>query len=170
MKLEATECKNPLLKKAFLFSCRTGIAFTDTKNLEWQDFKIDHEGKYYIAFHRQKTKGLQYLPITNETLEMLGTAGKPDEKIFGKLKQGSWTNIILREWIFKAGIQKNITFHNARHTNATLLIHKGAKIETVNKLLGHKDLKTTMGYVKVMDKDLRKSAELINFSKNQTND
>ncbi|SMC68118.1 tyrosine-type recombinase/integrase [Moheibacter sediminis] len=169
LKLENAHCKNLLLKKTFLFSCRTGMSFTDVKNLEWQHFKKDHDGNYFIAFHRKKTKGLQYHPITKEAKDLLGESGKPDEKIFKDLRYNSWMNIILKEWMFQADIKKPITFHCARHSYATLLLHKGADITEVKELLGHEDLKTTMRYAHVMDSDLRKAAELIKFNSNQTN-
>jgi len=70
---------------------------------------------------------------------------------------------MLREWVYKAGIKKTITFHCARHSYATMLLHKGAKITTVGKLLGHKNIKTTMIYAKVMDSDMRDAAELMDF-------
>ena len=166
--LEKNECQNKLLKTAFLFACRTGMSFADIKNLEWQHFKTDNENKYYIAFHRKKTKELQYLPITDEARNLLGEIGKPNEKIFQKLIYTDWMNTLLREWVYTAGIKKKITFHCARHTYATLLLHKGADITAVSKLLGHRDLKTTMIYAKVMDEDLRNAAELIKFNSDET--
>jgi integrase len=163
--LENTECANKELKKAFLFACRTGMSFADINKFKWEDLKTNHRNEYYIDFHRKKTKGLQHHPITEEAVEMLGDKGKKDELVFKNLNYNSWMNTRLREWIFKAGIKKSITFHCARHTYATMLLHKGADITVVSKLLGHRDLKTTMIYAKVMDEDMRSAAELMNFDK-----
>ncbi|WP_046745340.1 site-specific integrase [Kordia zhangzhouensis] len=165
LKLERTECKNAMLKKAFLFSCRTGISKADIQKLQWKDIKKDHENNYFIPFNRQKTKGLQYHPINKEAIEILGKQSEPNELIFKDLKFHSWQNAILCDWVYKAGIQKKITFHCARHTYATILLHKGADITQVNKLLGHADLKTTQIYAKVMPEDLRIAAELMSFNK-----
>lgn len=155
LKLENTECKNPLLKKAFLFSCNTGMAYADIKNLKWKDIQKDLDGNYTIAFHRKKTKELQYLPIINEAVEILGVKGKPDEIIFNNLTYNSWMNTVLKEWVCIARIEKYITFHTGRHSFATLMLHKGVDIVHLSKLLNHKDLKTTMHYAKVMNEDLR---------------
>ena len=66
-----------------------------------------------------------------------------------------------KEWIMKAGISKTITFHCARHTYATLQLTLGADIFTVSKMLGHKDLKTTQIYAKIVDDTKRKAADKI---------
>lgn len=162
--LENTECANKELKKAFLFACRTGMSFADIKKFKWEDLKTNHKGDYIIEFYRKKTKELQYHPVSIEAVKILGEKGKKDELVFKNLNYNSWMNIRLREWVLRAGIKKTITFHCARHTYATMLLHKKADITVVSKLLGHKDLKTTMIYAKVMDEDMRNAAELMNFS------
>lgn len=161
IRLEDTECKNPLLKKAFLFSCKTGMAYADIKNLKWKDIKKDLDNKYTIAFHRQKTSGDQHLPIVETAVNILGKKGNPDEEIFKNLNYNSWMNTILKEWVFMADIKKNITFHNARHSFATIMLHKGVSIVHLSKLLNHKDLKTTMHYAKIMNEDLRSAVDLL---------
>jgi site-specific recombinase XerD len=67
----------------------------------------------------------------------------------------------LHRWAKAAGIKKNVTFHVARHTYATLLLYYGADLYTVSKLLGHKNVKTTQIYAKVMDGTKRKAVNLI---------
>ncbi|MDO5655446.1 MAG: site-specific integrase [Flavobacteriaceae bacterium] len=160
-KLENTECKNPLLKKAFLFSCKTGMAYADVKNLKWKNIKKDLEGNYTIPFHRQKTDELQYLPIVKDAIKFLRETENPDEEIFKDLNYNSWMNTILREWVFMADIKKAITFHCARHSFATIMLHKGVSIVHLSKLLNHKDIKTTMIYAKVINIDLRNAVNLL---------
>ena len=63
----------------------------------------------------------------------------------------AWSNLKLQQWMLNAGITKNITFHCARHTYATLQLTLGTDIYTVSKLLGHKELRTTQIYAKVID-------------------
>lgn len=162
IRLENTECKNPLLKKAFLFSCKTGMAYADIKNLKWKNIEKDINNKYYIAFHRKKTNELQYLPIIDEAVDILGEFGNPDDYIFDKLNYNSWMLTILNKWVIKAKIDKDITFHNGRHTFATMMIHRGVSIVHLSKLLNHKDIKTTMIYVKVLNIDLRNAVEMMN--------
>ena len=67
----------------------------------------------------------------------------------------------LHDWAKKAGITKNVTFHVARHTYATLLLYYGADLYTVSKLLGHTNVRTTQIYAKVMDESKRKAVSLI---------
>ncbi len=70
-------------------------------------------------------------------------------------------NINLLKWCMKAGITKHITFHSARHTNAVLLLENGADIYTVSKRLGHKEIRTTEIYAKIIDKKMKEAAYLI---------
>ncbi|WP_368156397.1 tyrosine-type recombinase/integrase, partial [Bacteroides finegoldii] len=87
---------------------------------------------------------------------------KNDLNSFFKLKDNSNLNKELNVLAKLAGISKHISFHTARHTNATLLIYNGANITTVQKLLGHKSVKTTQVYANIMDitivRDLEKAA------------
>lgn len=70
-------------------------------------------------------------------------------------------NTILREWVFMADIKKSITFDNARHSFATIMIHKGVSIYHLSKLLNHKDLKTIQIYANAMNVDLRNAVNLL---------
>jgi len=73
------------------------------------------------------------------------------------LSGNGYTNQALASWVLSAGINKRVTFHVSRHTNATLLLSLGVPIETVSKLLGHTDIKTTQIYAKVIDKNKREA-------------
>ena len=73
------------------------------------------------------------------------------DKVFQGTKS-SWTNLIIANWVLKAGIKKHVTLHVARHTYATLLLTYNVDIFTVSKLLGHTDVKTTQVYAKLIDK------------------
>ena len=64
----------------------------------------------------------------------------------------AWQNLKLREWVMNAGIQKKITFHCARHSFATIQLEMGTDMMTISKMLGHKELRTTQIYAKVVDK------------------
>jgi site-specific recombinase XerD len=124
--------------------------------LQWSEVKKNDTG-YKIVFHQQKTKGLQYLDISEQAREYLGEAGKPDEIIFTGLRYTSYHNFELQRWILKAGITKQITFHCARHTHAVMLLTLGTDIYTVSKLLGHSELKTTQIYAKIVDEKKREA-------------
>lgn len=70
-------------------------------------------------------------------------------------------NLQLLRWCMSAGITKHITFHSARHTNAVLLLENGADIYTVSKRLGHKEIRTTEIYAKIIDKKMKEAANLV---------
>lgn len=93
---------------------------------------------------------LETLPINEIALKYLGEEQDDvNEKIFKGLKYSAWTNLKLSQWIMKAGIVgKHITFHSARHTYATYLATKHVSMGVLMKMLGHKNLKTTMIYAK----------------------
>lgn len=151
--LAKTECSYPLLKNAFLFSCLSGLRWSDVNKLTWGEVAYSEiEGTWKIHFRQKKTKGLQYNPISEEAYHLLGVRKASDERVFKGLKYSAWNNHLLQEWIWKdANINKKITFHCARHTYATLLLTSGADIYTVSKLLGHQDLKTTEIYGKIIN-------------------
>ena len=88
---------------------------------------------------------------------MLGDRDDKDERVLKGLKYSAWHNLKLQQWMLRAGISKTITFHCARHTYATLQLTLGTDIYTVSKLLGHKELKTTQVYAKIID-DKKKEA------------
>jgi integrase len=112
---------------------------------------------YYIRFRQKKTKGVETLPISEQAYSLLGEQGENPNKIFEGLNYSTWSNLKLQQWVMKAGISKTITFHCARHTYATLQLTMGTDIYTVSKLLGHKELRTTQIYAKVID-DKKKDA------------
>lgn len=136
--LAKTECENPILKQAFLFSALTGLRFTDIENLNWSDLQGNEESGYFIRFRQKKTKAEETLPIPISAIDLLEERGTPDSPIFKGLKYSAWQNVKLREWVMRAGINKKITFHCARHSFATLQLTMGTDIYTVSKLLGHR--------------------------------
>lgn len=151
-KLAATECEYPQIKAAFLFSCLTGLRRSDVLRLTWGD--IHKQGDFTrIIFRQKKTSGQEYLDISPQAAELMGERGLPDEHVFTDIHSPSCTNNTLKLWVARAGINKTITFHCARHTFATLMLDIGTDIYTVSKLLGHRDLSTTQIYAKVMDKN-----------------
>lgn len=158
-RLAETECENKILKRAFIFSALTGLRFTDIQHLAWRDLQGDSDHGFFIRFRQKKTKAYETLPIPLPARELLGEVKGLDATIFKGLKYSAWNNVKLREWVMRAGIHKKITFHCARHSFATIQLDLGTDIYTVSKLLGHKELKTTQVYAKIMD---RKKTEAMN--------
>lgn len=159
--LVKTPCQNELMKTAALFSALTGLRFSDIQKLVWGEIEHINGQGYFINFDQQKTKGVEVLPISEQAFTLLGERGKPDEKVLEGLKYSAYNNKHVTQWIGAAGITKNITFHNFRHTYATLQLANGTDIYTVSKLLGHRELKTTQIYAKVVDEAKRKAANKI---------
>lgn len=159
--LVKTECNNPLLKSAALFSALTGLRFSDIKNLVWSEIHHSLDNGYSIQFTQQKTKGVEVLPISEQAYSLMGERKEPTDKVFEGLTYSAYENKHLYQWIGAAGIMKDITFHCFRHTFATLQLSKGTDIYTVSKMLGHRELKTTQIYAKIIDQAKREAADKI---------
>lgn len=165
-KLVKTPCNNPLMKRAALFSALTGLRFSDIQKMVWRELEyLEGEG-YFLKFSQKKTKGVEDLPISEQAYSFTQGAENPkdmpqDKKVFEGLKYSAYHNKHLFQWIGAAGITKDITFHCFRHTFATLQLFNGTDIYTVSKMLGHKDLKTTQVYAKIVDEAKRKAANKI---------
>ncbi len=159
--LVKTECNNPLLKCAALFSALTGLRFSDIQKLVWGEIYHSVENGYSIQFTQQKTKGVEVLPISKQAYSLLGEPKEPTRKVFEGLTYSAYENKHLYQWIGAAGITKDITFHCFRHTFATLQLSKGTDIYTVSKMLGQRELKTTQIYAKIIDQTKREAADKI---------
>jgi len=158
--LEKVECRYEVLKRAFLFSCLTGLRWSDIHKLKWKEVHFTNKiGR--VHYYQQKTKNLEYLDISEEALSYLGEKSNDKNKPFEGLKYSSYFNVALTQWMLKAGITKHITFHCARHTHATLLLTNGVDIYTVSKLLGHKEIKTTQIYARIIDEKKKEAVNKI---------
>ena len=155
------ECDNPTLKRAALFSALTGMRFGDIQKLTWKEVRHSEASGHYLQFHQQKTGGAETHFISEQAFGLLGERGEPSETVFHALHYSAWENVKLKRWLLAAGITKDITFHSFRHTYATLQLSQGTDIFTVSKMLGHKDLKTTQIYAKVVDEKKRAAADKI---------
>ena len=164
-KLINTECRSPILKQAALFSALTGLRFSDIEKLKWSEVRKSNDANeqaiYTLHFTQKKTKGVEVLPISQQAFNLLGRGGNDDEKVLEGLHYSGRENYYLKEWILNAGIVKKITFHCFRHTYATLQLSLGTDLYTVSKMLGHRDIKTTQIYAKVMDKAKREATDKI---------
>lgn len=158
--LSNAQCKYKVLKNAFIFSCLTGLRWSDINKLTWSEVR-DEDDESRIIFRQQKTDGLEYLYISNQARSLLGERHAESARVFLGLKYGAHFNAEILRWCMRAGITKHITFHSARHTNAVLLLENGADIYTVSKRLGHKELRTTEIYAKIIDSKMKEAANSI---------
>ncbi len=159
-KLEATECKNPYVKQAYLFSCFCGLRISDVQRLRWADVENTAQG-LRLAITQKKTKKPLYLPL-NEKASTLLPDRESSDLVFNRLPNISNIDKILKKWAASAGIDKKITFHTARHTFATLLLTMGADLYTTSKLMGHTEVKTTQIYAKIVDEKKASAVNLLN--------
>lgn len=150
--LAQTPCPYPNIKRAFLFSCLTGLRRSDILKLTWGEVH-EQSGFTRIIFKQKKTGGQEYLDISQQAAGLMGGRGKPNEHVFTDIHSPECTNDTIRLWVARAGIQKDITFHCGRHTFAVMMLDLGTDIYTVSKLLGHRDLTTTQIYARVLDKN-----------------
>ncbi|WHF51850.1 site-specific integrase [Chryseobacterium gotjawalense] len=155
--LVKTPCNNELLKRAALFSALTGLRYSDIKKLTWSEIEFVKGQGYFLKFEQEKTEGIEYLPISEQAVSLCGEVREPKSIVFDGLRYTAYHSKHLGQWLGAAGITKDITFHNFRHTFATLQLFNGTDIYTVSKMLGHKDLKTTQVYAKVVDEAKRKA-------------
>ncbi len=158
--LAATPCERDVLKRAALFSALTGLRHCDIQKLRWKEINIDGN-QARLHFTQQKTKGVEYTPISEQALQLCGEPEKPEKFVFEDLPDPSWISHPLKKWVVAAGIKKKITFHCFRHTYATLQLSSGTDIYTVSKMLGHTNVKTTQIYAKVVDEKKDKAAQAI---------
>ena len=162
--LIATPCRYDIVKKAFLFSCFTGLRYSDMMALKWNEIHKAADGKtLYIEHEQVKTKNMVTIPLSNEALKWMPRQSKGDERVFHQLRITSTTvEVVLGEWMQEAGIQKHITYHCSRHTAATLLLTLGADLYTVSKILGHRSIRMTEIYAKIVDKKKIETMNLVN--------
>ncbi|MNR09789.1 Tyrosine recombinase XerD [compost metagenome] len=144
------ECRYDVLKRAFLFSCCTGLRWSDIHQLTWAELEPFY-GHYRIVFIQKKTSGLQYLDLNDMAMQLMGRPGKTSERIFKGLKYSAWHNMELTRWALQAGITKKVTFHSARHTFAVIQLNRGVDIYALSRLLGHSELRTTEIYADILE-------------------
>ncbi len=161
-KLVKTPFRYEDLRRAAYFAVFTGLRYSDIEKLKWNEIQHDQGGGYSIRFRQQKTGDVENLPITAEAMEWLGSAGSPGETVFKDLRY--WQCSFIDEWTTRAGIDRKITFHSFRHTNATLHLDGGTDLYTLQKLLGHKSIKTTQIYAHIIDEKKREAVNRISLS------
>ena len=148
--------ENPDIRRAFILSLYTGIRFCDIKELTFADVDYTND---MLSFEQSKTSGHSkasrvYIPLRSDLLQIIGKAeerGKDrGDKIFD-LPSHTMCLKALRHWTARAGIDKHITWHCARHSFATNILTNGANVKVVATLLGHSGLNYVEKYVRALD-------------------
>ena len=149
-----------LVRDIFIFSCFTGLAYIDVANLT-PDNIVMLGGKEWIMTKRQKTSvetNVLLLDIPKRIISKYSHQTYRDGKLFPILSNQK-TNSYLKEIADICGIKKNLTFHLARHTFATMSLSKGVPIESVSKMLGHTNIRTTQIYARITNKKIEYDME-----------
>lgn len=148
--------QNPNIRRAFIFCLYTGIRYCDVCELEYAN--VDFSNRLLI-FKQNKTGKTVEIPLNDGLIQLIGTVpenGKLDSLIFPL--PSYWGCIkALQRWVTKAGINKHITWHCARHSFAVNILNNGANIKTVASLLGHSGLRHTEKYTRAVD-ELKRDA------------
>jgi site-specific recombinase XerD len=144
------------VRDIFLFCCYTGLAYVDVQKLSRTNIQIGIDGGQWIFINRHKTAVASHIPLLPVAAEMVEKYREhPECEISGKVfpvSSNQKMNAYLKELADLCGIEKLLTFHIARHTFATTItLNKDVPIESVSKMLGHTDIRTTQIYAKVMD-------------------
>jgi site-specific recombinase XerD len=154
------------VRDVFLFSCFTGLAYADVNKLKRVEISTGIDNNKWIFTTRQKTETPSRIPLLPIALDILTRYEyHPECANGGKLLPvltNQKMNAYLKEIADVCGIQKELTFHIARHTFATTVtLANGVSIESVSKMLGHKNIRTTQHYAKILDSQVSKDMDML---------
>lgn len=155
-----------LVRDIFLFSCFTGLAYIDVKNLTKSHISFGIDGEKWIFTHRQKTESaskIPILPVTQMIIDKYENHPQCNNEVkLLPILSNQKMNAYLKEIAAVCEIEKELTFHIARHTFATTVtLTNGVPIESVSKMLGHKNLRTTQHYAKVLDRKVSEDMKIL---------
>ena len=147
--------ENTNIRRAFIFCLYCGLRYCDIKDLTYRN--VDYANKV-LRFEQSKTKGHSassgvVVPLNNGLLRLIGepTSTQSRESLIFPLPSYEMCLKALRHWTKRAGIEKHITWHCARHSFAVNVLNNGANIKTVASLLGHSGLRHTEKYTRAID-------------------
>lgn len=161
---------HPQLRLAFLFSCFTGLRWSDCSRLRYSQISrqtIEGQEVHVMRLDQIKTQHTEYLPLSEQAMQLVerrkteATTAQEPASLYvfpflveakGQFAKYRWVNYEMKKWGKAAGLTKRLHFHLGRHTFATLTLSEGADLYTVSKLLGHTDIKNTQIYAHVVSK------------------
>jgi len=157
--------ENPEIRNAFIFCLYTGMRFCDVRDLTFGNFDFANR---LLAYEQNKTKGHSKhsrvtLPLTDSLLALLGEEPESQDKDALVFTLPSHTMCLkaLRRWTKRAGIDKHITWHCARHSFGTNMAataaQKGFSVRVVQEMMGHSSLKYTERYTRVVDEQKKRA-------------
>ncbi len=139
-----------LVKDLFIFSCYTGLSFAEICNLRKDNIQKMNDGSSWIFIKRKKTDVMSYIPLLPIPIQLIGKYknAKNEDLVFNTYTNQK-TNEYLKEIAEVCGIRKNLIFHVARHSFATLALSYGVSIESISGMLGHTNITTTQIYAQI---------------------
>jgi site-specific recombinase XerD len=154
------------VKDIFLFSCFTGLAYSDVMKLSPSDITIGIDGEKWVYTTRTKTDTASRIPLLPKAQEIINKYSKHPKAISANKLLPTLSNQRLNSYLKEiadvCGFNKELTFHCARHTFATTVtLTNGVPIESVSKMLGHKSLRTTQHYAKILDKKVSEDMSVL---------
>ncbi len=146
------------VRDIFIFSCYTGLAYIDIKELKKEHIQTSFDGNQWIMTHRHKTGTPVNVPLLAIPQELIKKyEGQAKDGLLFPVLSNQKMNAYLKEIAVVCGIEKNITFHLARHTFATTVtLSHGVPIESVSKMLGHTNIQTTQIYARITNQKISK--------------
>ena len=157
--LGATPIESPEIRKAFLFSCVTGLRWIDVKNLKWENIDVSSKR---MQIRQSKTNEDVSTPLNETAIKLIGKNKDSKDLVFN-LPTANGANKTLKAWVKRAKITKAITWHNARHSFGTNLIYNKVDVLTTSKLLGHTSMKHTQRYVKASQEMKEAATDKVNI-------
>jgi site-specific recombinase XerD len=162
------------VRDIFLFSCYTGLAYADVKKLKRSEIVIGNDGQKWIFTSRQKTETDSRIPLLPKALQLMEIYKEHpqciDNGLLLPVLSNQKMNSYLKEIADACGIIKELTYHIARHTFATTVtLANGVSIESVSKMLGHTNIRTTQHYAKILDLKVGQDMALIKEKYSATN-
>lgn len=152
-----------LVRDLFVFSTFTGLSYSDVKNLTKDNLKISFDGHLWIITRRQKTNtdsSIRLLEVPKRIIEKYKGYTR-DNRIF-PVPSNSSCNSILKKIAKQCGINKRVTYHVSRHSfSTTITLSQGVPIETVSRMLGHTNIKTTQIYAKITKEKISQDMEIL---------
>lgn len=164
------------VRDIFIFSCFTGLAYIDAKRLQRSDIVIGIDGERWIYAQRTKTGNPFRIPLLPIVLDIMEVYKDHPQCLNNDsllpVPSNAKLNAYLKELADICGITKPLTFHIARHTFATTVtLNNGVPIESVSKMLGHKSIKITQIYAKILDRKVGEDMSILRnkFTSNNLN-
>ncbi len=155
-----TPLANLEIRNAFIFACSTGLRFSDIKDLKWSN--IDLKNKQ-LRKTQLKTKTQVSVNLNSTSIEIIGLKPNDQNQLVFTLPSHNAVNKAIKKWVIKAGIQKHITFHNARHSFGTNLADNSYDGLSISQLMGHANVNQANRYVKMSKARKQNATDSLNL-------